>query len=339
MDDTVSDVTRLAMQKMVEGYRISQMIAVVAKLRVADYLKDGPRTMHDLARATATHEDSLYRVLRTLACMGVFAEGDGPSFRLTPSAAWLLSDVPGSLRVAAEVVAEEWTWNAWGALLHGVTTGETAFDRLYGRSTWDWFAEHPQAWRLFDQQMDQITLTDVQSVVAAYDFAGTRTVVDIAGGRGVLLDAVLKAQPSSRGVLFNLPAVIESARQVLDGDIVRRIDLVAGDFFAAVPSGGDIYILKNILHDWNDDRARAILTSCHRAMSGPAKLLIIERLVGVSSAACQGQIGDVQMMVRNGGRNRTIEELGALLVATGFDVLRVVPTAGGPDILEASRKP
>lgn len=174
--------------------------------------------------------------------------------------------------------------------------------------------------------MDAITLAEAQAVVAAFDFAGARMVVDVAGGRGVLLAGILGHHISARGILFNLPAVIDSARHVLDGEIAQRIDLVAGDFFQAVPAGGDVYILKNILHDWSDDRARDILATCRRAMAGSATLLIIEYVVCDSNPLCQGQLADIQMMVRAGGRNRTAEELRDLLVVSGFH-LTPIPRA------------
>jgi hypothetical protein len=336
MEEAVDDAMRTAMQKMLGGFRVSQMIAVAARLGVADHLKDGPKTVRDLAEATGTHEGALYRVLRTLACIGIFTEEDGRSFRLTPMAELLLSDVPGSLRVAAEVVGEEWNWRPWGALLHSVKTGETAFDHLYGESTWDWFAEHPAAARLFDQYMDANTSADAEAVVAAFDFSGVRTIVDVAGGRGALLTAILRRHTSARGILFNLPAVIESARGLVDGAVSPRLELLPGDFFQGVPSRGDIYVLKNILHDWDDARARDILASCRRAMDGPARLLIIEHVVGRSNQSCAGTIGDIQMMVRTSGRNRTAEELRELLVASGFHLRRIISTGGGPDIVEAS---
>ena len=332
----MADVTRRAMLNMLDGFRVSQMVAVAARLGVADYLKDGPKTVQEIAHATGSHEDALYRLLRALACMGVFAEDDGRRFELTSTAEWLRSDVPGSLRVAAEVIGEEWSWQPWGALLWSVRTGETAFDHLYGRSTWDWFAEHAAAGRLFDRHMDAITATDAAAVVAAYDFAAARTIVDVAGGRGVLLAAILKAHPAARGVLLNLPAVVASAGEMLDRDIAERIELVAGDMFDAIPDGGDVYILKNILHDWDDDAALAILATCRRGMPDTATLLVIEHLVQAStSGRCQAHLADVQMMVRTGGRNRTLPELRSLLGAAGFDVLCVIPTAPGPEIVEA----
>jgi hypothetical protein len=291
----------------------------------------------DLARATGTHEESLYRVLRALACVALFEEGPGRRFRLTPMSDWLRSDIPASLRVAAEAVAEEWNWRPWGSLLHSVTTGETAFDHLYGQSTWSWFDEHPGAAAIFNHYMDAITIAEARSVVSAFDFGRARTVVDVAGGQGVLLAAILRRHSHARGILFNLPSVIESARGLLEKDLSARIDLVGGDFFQSVPSGGDAYILKNIIHDWDDERAREILESCRRAMgAGEAVLLVIEHVVRPTEQSYHATMSDVQMLVRTGGRNRTEQELEALLTVSRFRVRRTIPTAGGPDIVEAS---
>jgi hypothetical protein len=327
---------RSALLNMIRGFRVSQMIAVVAKLRIADHLTDGPKTVSELKRVTGSHEDSLYRLLRTLASMGIFAEEDGPSFRLTPSAEFLRGDVPGSLRANAEAVGEEWMWRPWGALLHSIETGEPAFDHLYRKNTWDWFAENPEAGRLFDRCMDESTDGDAGDIVAAYDFGRARTIVDIAGGRGILLAAILRQHPAARGILFNLPQVIEGARNVLEPEMASRIEFVPGNFFQTVPSAGDLYILKNILHDWNDEASLGILAICRRAMRDYARLLIIEHLVGAPNERPAGKIGDILMMVRTGGRNRTEPEFRELLSASGFSLSRVISTPGGPDLLEAS---
>ena len=336
MEVRLENAARADMQTMSGAVRVSQMMAGAARLRLADHLVGGPRAVHDLARVTGTHEESLYRLLRTLACLGVFAEGPERTFRLTPRADWLRSDVPHSLRVAAEVVGDEWLWRPWGDLLHTVTTGETAFDHLYGQSTWAWFDEHPAAAARFNEFMDAITIAEVEAVVSAYDFGGGRTIVDVAGGRGVLLAEILRRYPDARGVLFNLPSVIESARHALGNDSLDRMDFVSGDFFREVPAGGDIYILKNIIHDWDDDRAGQILASCRRAMRIEAStLLVVEHVVRPASDSCQAMMADVQMMVRTGGRNRTEKELRELLAASGFRLQRVLSTAG-PDVAEAS---
>jgi hypothetical protein len=324
---------RDALLGLIGGFRLSQMIATVAKLRIADHLRDGPQTARALARLTGSDPDALYRVLRALSSIGVFAE-DGPDlFRLTAMGEWLRSDVPGSVRATAEVVGEEWMWRPWGALAHTITTGETAFDALYGQDTWTWFGEHPAAARLFDRVMDEITLADAEPILAGFDFGAHRTIVDIAGGRGVLLAEILRRHPGTRGVLFNVPAVVESARLTIPPAVRDRIEFASGDFFRSVPAGGDVYILKNILHDWADDEAAQILIACRVAMAPHARLLIIEHLIGAPNERCAGTVGDIQMMVRTGGRNRSITELTHLLTGAGFPRPVAYATAGGPDVL------
>jgi hypothetical protein len=332
------NASRAAVQQAIYGFRVSQLIFVAAKLRIADHLAAGPRTVRQLAEATATHEDALYRVLRTLAGLGIFAEEDGRVFRLTPAAEHLRSDARGSLRVAAEVVGQDWMWRAWGGLMHSVTTGETAFDHVYGESTWSWFATHPVDAQLFDLHMEGITSADTRAILAAFDFAPFPTIVDIAGGQGALLVAILRQHAHLRGVLFNLARVIDSARDRIAPELASRIDLVPGDFFEAVPRGGDLYILKNILHDWDDNRTRDVLTSCQRAMRPETKMLIIEQLICGPNQPCPGKMSDIQMLVRAGGRNRTEEEYRTLLAPCGFEVERAISTDAGPDILVAVRR-
>jgi hypothetical protein len=321
---------------LIGGFRLSQMIATVAKLRIADHLRDGPKSARDLAELTDSHPDALYRVLRALAGVGLFAEEGDNLFRLTPLSNWLRSDVPGNVRIAAQVVGEEWMWRPWGALAHTIKSGETAFDALYGQDTWTWFSDHPEAARLFDGLMDDITLADADAIIASVDFGAHKTVVDVAGGRGVLLAEILRRHPGMRGVLFNVPAVIASARRTLPPSLIGRIEFASGDFFRAVPAGGDLYILKNILHDWADADAIRILTACRLAMTPAARLLIIEHFVCPPNERCTGTIGDVQMMVRTGGRNRTPGELTSLLAAVGFQPVAAQRTEGGPDLMVAA---
>ena len=335
VEDGLEQSARTALRTMIGAYRVSQMLAVAGRLRLADHLAAGPRAVDELARVTGTHEDSLYRMLRALARFDVFAEAPGRMFRLTPKAEWLRSDISHSLRIAAEVVGEEWHWQPWGDLLHTVTTGETAFNHIYGESTWSWFDHHPAESARFNELMDAVTVAETEAIVSAFDFSGVRTIVDVAGGRGVLLTAILRRHAHVRGVLFNRPSVIDSARAAL-GSFGNRMTLVAGDFFRGVPAGGDLYILKNIIHDWDDTRAADILASCHRAMRGrPSTLLIVEHVVRPSPQACLATMADVHMMVRTGGRNRTEEEWRELLTGSGLRVRAMVPT-GGPDLLEAT---
>lgn len=326
---------RAALESLINAFRLSSLISLAAKLGVADHLATSPKTAGELARLTSCHEDSLYRVLRTLAGIGIFAETEGRYFHLTPLASWLRGDVDGSLKAAAEVVGEEWTWRPWGALLHSVRTGETAFDHLYGQSTWDWFGENPAAAALFNQHMDVRTQTHARAILDSFDFSKMRTIADVGGGQGSLIAAILRRYPNATGAVVNLPHVIQSASRNGFDDVAHRLEFVAGNFFEAVPAGYDAYVLKDILHDWNDGHARKILQTCRRAMHEKSVLLIIEHIVCPANLHCAAKAIDMQMLVRTGGRNRTQEEFLEFFRQTGFGLCSLVRPNGGPDLLAA----
>ncbi len=329
------EAPRQYLSRLIDGFTFSQMIHVAAKLRIADQLAAGPLTVAQLAAATKTHADYLYRVLRTLAGMGIFAEEEDFQFRLTPAAELLRSGVPGSMRTHAEVVGEERMWRPWGALFHSVTTGETAFDHLYGKNTFDWFREHPAAARLADSSYTENTAPTSEAIAAAYDFSSARTVVDVGGGEGSLLASILRRNRSAHGVLFDLDHVVASARTKLDRDIAVRCEFVGGDFFKAVPAGGDLYVMKHILHDWNDGRANKILNNCRRAMAGRGKLLVVDYMICRRNQPCFAKQGDINMMVRTGGRNRTEKEYRDLFAKSGFDTARAIRSVGELSLIEA----
>ena len=303
------------------------MIYVAAKLRIADHLKDGSKTVAELAATTKTHEDTLYRLLRALASIGVFTEDEGMRFRLNAAAEVLRSGVPGSLQAAAEVAGQDWMWKPWGALLHSVQTGDTAFDHVYGKGTFDWFTEHPDAARLFDDFQAEITARSAKAVVTSYDFSTARKVVDVGGGDGTLIAGILGSNPAVQGVLFDLDHVVAAARTKFAPGIVGRCEFTGGDFFKAIPAGGDIYLMKFILHDWNDARCQDILTTTRRAMSGKGRLLVVEDIVCGPNQPCGAKVGDILMLVRTGGRNRTEKEYRDLLSKGGFKTARVISTS------------
>ena len=324
-------------RRLMNGFQLTQLIYIAAKLRIADHLAQGPRAVTDLAAVTNSHEDSLYRILRTLAGLGVFREEDGRRFRLTPAAEILRSGVPGSLRASAESRGEDWTWRAWGALRESVRTGKTGFDVVYGKNTFDWFAENPEAARLFDEFQADATARSAADVATNYDFSSAAVVVDVGGGNGTLLGEILRRNTTPRGILFDLPHVVEAAKPTIAAVLGPRIQFVGGDFFKAVPEGGDVYILKYILHDWEENRARSILASCHRAMSANAKLLVIEDIVCGPNVPCQAKLSDIQMLARTGGRNRTESEYRELLSAGRFNTRRVLSLPAGLAVIEAVR--
>jgi hypothetical protein len=323
-------------RRMTTAFQMTQLVYVAAKLRIADHLAAGPKPVAELAAASGSHADSLYRILRALAGYGVFAEEDGQRFRLTPAAELLRSDVPNSMRAAAEVRGEDWMWRPWGALIDSVKTGKTGFDLVYGKNTFDWFAENPAAARLFDDFQADLTRRSATAIASAYDFSSASVIADIGGGNGTLLAAVLERNLNARGILFDLPHVVEAAKKTLPAAISRRCELVGGDFFRAIPRGADAYLLKYILHDWDDEKSRAILGRLHEAMAPSAKLLVVEDLVCGPNVPCEAKLGDVQMLARTGGRNRTEKEYRDLLQSGEFQVTRVLPTRGDLALLESN---
>ena len=331
--------TRETMATLINGYQTSQMLHVAAKLRIADLLKDGPRSTTDLAAAAGAHEDSLYRLMRTLASLGIFTESQGRRFELNAAAGYLRSDSPGSLRVLAEIVGEEWMWRPWGALLESARSGATAFNHLYGEGTFDWFAKHPDAARLFDAGQAGSTSASATAVTDAYDFSKVRRVVDVGGGDGTLLSSVLRANPAATGVLFDLPGVVEAARASFDRSAIARAEFVGGNFFTAVPADADLYLMKSILHDWSDDDCQRILVNVRRAVSATARLLIAEDLVCGPNQPCQAKQRDINMLVRTGGRNRTEQEYRDVLTRGGFRTTRVIPTASTLFLIEGMALP
>jgi hypothetical protein len=319
-----------ALFRIVTGYYVSRAIYVAARLGIADLLAEGRRSHDELAKATGAHADSLRRVLRLLASAGVFIEEDDGKFALTPIGACLRSDVPGSMRAAALLFGGI-TQQAWGDLLHSVETGESAFRRVFGMDSFDYMAEHPDEAANFDAAMAGFTKHIAIAVVAAYDFSPFRRIVDVGGGNGALLAGILRANPTLTGIVFELPDVaIRTREQIHKLGLAGRCEIVGGDFFKEVPSGGDAYLLKHVIHDWNDHRATEILRTCRRAMGAEAKLLLVEGIypprIDQSDESRGAAANDVNMLVCTGGRQRSEAEFRTLYDAAGLRLTRIVPT-------------
>jgi hypothetical protein len=327
--------SRAALTRMITAYRISQAIHAAAKLGVADRLKDGSKPSDELAAEMGVHAPSLYRLLRALASVGLFEEDDRGRFRLTPLGAYLRSDVPDSARAFAIALNEPWFRRAWEDLPHAIETGERAFDRVHGMGFWDYLARHPEAGAVFDAAMSDDSGIRAHAVIAAYDFVGVRTVVDVGGGQGRLLAAVLGAHRHLRGVLFDRPDVIAGAHDVLgQAGVSDRCEVVAGDFFDSVPGGADAYILSRIVHDWDDESAIAILRRCRHAMALGKKVLLIEQVIAPGNDPDPAKFTDLNMLLLFAGRERTAAEFRSLLQAAGFTMGRVVPTSTPWNVLE-----
>lgn len=319
---------------------MTQLIYVAATLGVADLLSDGPKKSRGLAESLRVDPEALYRVLRALASIGIFEETDPGSFALTAQAQLLRSDVPGSLRASAMLYGEPWWWMACGDLLQSVRTGRPAFDRVHGRSLFAFLDQTADAATIFNDHQTNMTRQDAAAVVSAYGFRECRRVVDVGGGYGTLTAAILKACPWTTAILFDQPAVIEGAKRRMHAEgVTDRCTCIAGDFFESVPEGGDAYLLKDIVHDWEDDRATAILRNCRRTMAQATavttRLLVVEKVIPSGNAPFPGKLTDITMLLVTGGRERTAREYEALLNNAGFAVTRIVPTASPASVIEA----
>jgi ubiquinone/menaquinone biosynthesis C-methylase UbiE len=268
--------------------------------------------------------------------LGIVSARDDGLYELTPLGTALRGDVPGSLRPMARLLGHPLIQRAWGELLHTTMTGEGGFDRAAGMNFMEYISQDPELADRFNTFMGGVTIRAASAVVAAYDFVGADTLVDVGGGDGSLLRAILRAYPAARGVIVDLEHVRAKAeRSVAEQGLAERCAFVAGDFFANLPIGADVYLLKSVIHDWDDARASAILAACRRGMGSTSRLLIVEGLVPASGPAAPDVVmSDLIMLAMAGGRERTEAEHRALLAQAGLQLARVVPT-DGPSILEA----
>jgi hypothetical protein len=330
------------MLQLMSGFWLARAIYLAAKLGLADLMQAEPQTTAALAAATGTHAPALSRVLRALASAGIFAEDEQGRFTLTPLAATLQTNVPGSLRAWAMVQLGEEHYQAWGDLLYSVQTGESAFTHVFGTGVWPYRAQHPEHARLFDEAVAHVSSLHHATVLASYPFAKLTRVVDVGGGEGGLLVALLQAHPGMQGVLCELPHVAAKAqRRIAEAGLAERCAVVAGDVFTAVPGGGDAYVLARVLHTCDDDRAVALLTSCHRAMAPQSRLLLLERVlparVHPSPTAQTVTLADLNLMVLSGGRERTAAEYRALCQAAHFELTQIIATPSGMSVIEGVR--
>lgn len=321
------------MSRMLAGYWTTQALHVVAKLGVVEHLRDGPRSAEELAGLVGAHPGALYRLLRALASVGVFAEDDR-RFALTPLSDCLRGDRPDSQRAMA-LAAGEMFYAAWGELLYSVRTGKSAFTKLHGRPIFDYLADHPDQGRLFDETMVAVHGAETAAMLAAYDFSDVRVLADVGGGNGSVLTAVLRRYANLQGILFDLPNVADRARAAVEAaGLAGRCRVVGGSFFDGVPEGADAYLLRHIIHDWDDEQAAPILANVRRALGPGGRLLVAEFVIPPGAAQPYAKFLDLAMLVLPGGRERTEDEYRALYRAAGFRLTRVVPTAAEVSVIE-----
>jgi hypothetical protein len=324
------------MLNLIIGHWTARLVQVAAKLNLADLLKDGPRTADQLAAIAGVRTPELYRVLRALASVGVFAETKNQRFKLTPLAVTLQTVVPGSMRTSAIMLNADWQWDAWQQLLYGIETGEVPFVKAHGMSVFEYLEKHPEDLAVFHESTTGLTNP---AIAAAYKFSKFRTLVDVGGGHGSLLATILKAHPKLNGVLFDQPSVIAGARNdrhVTAKGIAKRCTLESGDFFTSVPKGADAYILKYILHDWNDERSVGILTNCRTAMNENSRVLVVDSVIPPGNDPGYVKLLDIEMLII-GGRERTKTDFAAIFRKAGLKLTRVLPTKSPLSIVEGVR--
>ena len=328
------------LMQVVAGCFLTQATYVAAKLGVADLLKNNPRPVAELARETSTHERSLYRVLRALAGAGVFREVEPKVFALTPPAEFLLTDTPGSMRDAAIFMGEKWHWQVYAEMLYSVQTGRVGWEKAHGMEVFPFFQQNPEESEIFNRAMTSFSTAVIPALVEAAKennvFEGVRTLADIAGGHGMLLAGFLHADENLKGVLFDLPHVIEGAPALLAQEGVdERVELVRGDFFAEIPVAADAYMMKFIIHDWDDERSIKILKNIRQSMPENGKVILVEMVVPAGNEPHFAKIQDLEMMVSPGGAERTEQEYRELFAAAGMRLTRVVPTKSPLSFVEA----
>jgi hypothetical protein len=324
-----------AVFRLATAYWASQSVYVAAKLGVADVLGEGSKSIDEIANATGANSKSMARLTRALVALGVLGVDHDSRFRLTGIGTPLQSGIPGSLRSMILTLGEE-HYRAWGKLIESIKCDKPAFDEVHRQPLFEYLSENSAAAQTFNEAMTDLTSQVALAVLLAYDFSGSRLVADIGGGHGVLLDSILRSNPSVTGILFDSEHVVGSvALHGASRGVNGRRQNIGGDFFESVPTGADAYILKNVLHDWSDEQAVRILANCRRAMGPQAKLLIIELVLPLLDDPAFGSLLDLNMLVMSGGQERTKEEYRSLLENSGFRLTQVIPTLSPVSILEA----
>lgn len=326
---------QMTAMEWIHAYWMSRCVYVVAKLGIADLLKESPQHCDTLATVTNTNCDALYRILRALASVGIFAEIKPRYFGLTPLADSLQSNHPESVRAMAILRGEEHYYKAWGDLMYSLQTGESAFERLYGMDLFQYNDQNSTQGEIFDRAMAE-SEDENFLVLEAYDFSSIGKLVDIGGGKGRLLATILQAYPSMTGILFDRPDVVERAKNSWDLTLSHRCEFIGGSFFEDIPTGADAYILKHIIQDWDDERSLTILQHCHQAIKPQGRLLVIDFVIPPGNEFYGSKFIDINMLVMcPRGRIRTEEEFQELFQAAGFKITQIIPTESEVSIIEA----
>jgi hypothetical protein len=318
------------------GYMLSAALYAATKLQIADRLAGGPRSADDLARDTGANPDVLYRILRLLSSVGIFEERAGRQFAHTAPSETMRTGEPASVHDMVTWLCDPFHFRVYAETLHSVLTGQPAVEKVTGMPIFEYFAKDRELSEIFNNAMTMFSEHVIPAALDVYDFSGIRTIVDVAGGHGQVLTSILQRYPTMRGILFDLDHVIAGAiPRIRDLGLRDRCETASGDFFKAVPKGGDAYIMKHIIHDWDDNRSIAILRNIRAAMNPGGRVILLDSVLQAANIADFGKVIDLEMAVMAGGRERTADEFRALFDRAGFTLTRVIPTQSPLSVLEA----
>ncbi len=323
------------LMNFIVGKWISKPVYVAAELGLADLLAEGSKSIEELALASRSHAPSLYRMMRALASVGIFAETKDKRFELTPMAEFLKS---GAMRSFALMFNSDWSDKAWLHFIDSVKTGDTAFEKAHGMPVSDWLERNPRAAEVFNEANAVKAAHSHRAIIDVYDFSGINTLTDIGGGLGALMAEILQANPSMKGIVADIHSVTQKGEEFIRSrGLEDRCKTVECDFFKDIPAGSDGYLMSHILHDWPDDRCKKILRNCHKAMKPESTLLVVEMIVPPGNQPSIAKLLDLEMLVTTGGRERTEEEFKTLLDSSGFELSRTISTQGGISVIEGIR--
>jgi hypothetical protein len=324
----------VGMLQLLNGAHVAGAVSCLAQLGIPDLVEDGPKSTEHLATKTNTNPHALYRLLRATACVGVLAEGPEGTFSETPMSAALRSNANPSLRALAIMGGREWHGRGWSHLEYCVRTGKQALDDIYGVHIFEYLRQHPEEARIFDDAMTGLSMISGPAVAQAYSFEGIHSIVDVAGGHGLLLATILARNPHMKGTLYEAPHVLEGSRRGPLTPVMDRCTLTSGDMFSSVPAGADAYMMKHIIHDWPDDACIRILTACRKGVNPGGKLLVMDEVIQPGNDFSPGKFLDLQMLIFPGGWERTEKQFRDLFAASGWRLSRIIPTIASESIVE-----
>lgn len=320
--------------QIMNGVQVGGAVACLAQLGIPDLVEGAPKSAVELAKQIGADPQTLYRLMRATACIGVLAEGPDGKFSQTPMSAVLRSDATPSLRSFAIMSGREWHSRGWSHLEYCVRTGKQALETIYGAHVFDYLKQNPTEGKIFNDAMTELSMIDGPAVTEAYDFEGIHSVVDVAGGHGFLLATILERNPHLRGTLFEAPHVVEGAASGPLKPVLDRCTFASGDMFTSVPAGADAYLMKHIIHDWPDDLCIQLLKACRKGVNANGKLLVVDAVIEPGNEFSPAKFLDLQMLIFPSGCERSEKQFRELFVAAGWQLRRIIPTAAADSIVE-----